>query len=118
MGTVLSLETAPTQNAGPKEDNGNFGVAFNITRISHFVHAKKVVTALNSSMQKSSVFYTQLVPQHHAIPSTAVDEESFQSTINRGVRTNKCILFVSPFSFIQALHTYYSLHCLSIIIKI
>jgi len=62
VGTVTPSETAPTQNAGAKEDKGNSGVAFNITRISHFVHAKKVVTALDPYMQKSSMFSTQLVP--------------------------------------------------------
>lgn len=72
----------------------------------------------NSSMQKSSVFSTQLVLQHHATPPTAADEEPFHSSKNRGISTNKCILFAPPFSCIQALHTYYSLHCLSIIIKI
>lgn len=51
----------------------------NITIISHFDRVRKVIAAHTSYVQKSSVFSTQLVPQHHA-PLTVVDEESFQNT--------------------------------------
>lgn len=70
IGTLLYLKAAAVQNRGQKKDSGNFAIAFNI-RISHFVLDKNVTTAFSSSMQKSSVFSTQCVPQHHAITTNS-----------------------------------------------
>lgn len=94
IATLLYLEAAAIQNSGQKKDSGNFAIAFN-TRISHLGLDKKVTTALSSSVKKSSVFSTQCVPQHHAIPPRAVNEEIFSVHQKQNWRTNNFMLLLS-----------------------